>query len=201
MPTDAASATPAVVQTSSIILLPLLPLAAAQRGGADSKGVRETQLAAINCVDDFADDCSSVPEAELKPIPPSRIQFELADATDGATKVELPTAVHPTHGVGLTDAQSAADAIASFGASLADPVRTKSVLVVRCIIVNISTQNRTIPALDVRLINDAGEVVGHSVLSTPGEALAGGQEKTFKLRIYPFPPNATRLTVAFVSAT
>jgi hypothetical protein len=153
--------------------------------------VRETQLAAISCVDSLADDCYSISEAELRPVPPSRVQFELADATDGPAKV------HPTHGFGPTEA----GAIEGFEASLADPVRTKNILVVRCIIENTSSQSRAIPLLDVRLVNDVGEIVGHSVLSAPGDFLAGGQEKTFKLRIYPLPPNATRLTVAFVSAT
>lgn len=196
-PTDAASPAPAVVQAGSVILLPLPPLAARQGGGADSKNVRETQLATINCVDGLADDCYSASAAELKPIPPSGIRFELADATDGAAKVELPVTVRPTHGVGPADA----GAIESFAASLEDPVRMNNVLVVRCIIVNTGTRSRVVPPLDVRLMNDAGEIVGRSVLSAPGEALAGRKEKTFKLRIYPLPPNATRLAVAFVSAT
>jgi hypothetical protein len=190
----AAVAATAPAQGTSSILLPILPLQGQQGDDAGSIGVRKTQLAMLGCIDPLFDGtCPTEPQA----IPQSRTRFEIVDETDGAANVATSTVVQPTQGAGPTYPQPRVSQ--SFGIALADPVRTKSGLVVRCIIVNISNRNQPIPRLDVRLLNSAGEVVAHSVLSAPSDALAGGQEKTFEVRIRSLPPHAKHLAVSLVS--
>jgi hypothetical protein len=149
----------------------------------------------LGCIDPLSDgSCPAAPKA----IPQSSIQFEIVDMADGATNRTTSTVGQLPRGAEPTDPQADSGVDRSFGISLADPVRTKNGLAVRCIIVNLSGRTLPIPRLDVRLMNSAGEIIGQSVLSAPSDALAGGLEKTFTLRIRPLPPHATRLTMLLV---
>jgi hypothetical protein len=195
----------ALVQVSTSILLPLLPparpLESHRADGAGATGIRDTQLAMLGCVDRLPNgDCPNEFDTKAGAIPQSNIHFEIMNVADGAANATTSTVVQPTQEVEPTYPNARLSQ--SFGIILlADPIRTRSDLAVRYKIVNTSSQNQPIPPLDVSLLNSAGEVVGHSVLSAPSDALAGGQDNTFELRIRSVPPDATRLTLTLVSPT
>jgi hypothetical protein len=195
---------PALIQTTSSILLPLLPPLGARKGDraddAGATGIRDTQLAMLGCVDPLSNGhCPTEFETKAGAIPQPSIHFEIVNVADGAANATTSAVVQPAQGAGPTYPEPRVSQ--RFGVFLTDPIRTRTGLVVRCVIVNTSGRTQPIPPLDVRLLNSAGDVVGHSVLSAPSNALAGGEDQTFKLRIRLLPPDATRLTVSLVSPT
>jgi hypothetical protein len=186
---------PAVAQTSSSILLPIIPLGGHQGAAADVRAIREEQLAAISCVDPLTNGpCPTASDVQLEPIPQSGVRFEIAEASEGAARLPTPTVVQSAPGARSADPRG-------LGISLVDPVRTSSGMVVHCIIVNTSSQTQAIPPMDVSLLNSAGQVVEHSVLRAPVDALARGERKKFRILVQPLPPDSARLTVAFTSPT
>jgi len=173
---------PAVAQTSSSILLPVVPLGGHQ--GED----------AISCVDRLMNaSCSTDTGAELKTISQARVNFDISDASDRAARLPAPTIVQPAPG-----GQAASP---RFGISFFNQVRTSAGIVVRYHIVNGSSQTQAIPPVEVSLLNSAGQVIEHSMLSAPVDALAGGERKMFKIFVHPLPPNAAGIKVALISPT
>ena len=131
--------------------------------------------------------------------PAGSTQSGISNVTGGSGK--LAPLAPQARSAAPSSTATAARAGEGLGISLVDPVRRKDGLLVQGVIVNGGAQAEAIPAMRLTILDKADQVVQRSILRLPPDTLAQGQHKAFKALVQPLPPNAARLTAAFIETT